>query len=158
MNESLDFGGERQSLVGARVIKRLDAEKIACEQQQLAVAVQQSKGKHSHKTLKRLHSPLAIGSQQHLRIGAAAKLMSELLEFTAQLEVVVDLAVVDDMQAAVCSAHWLPAGLAQIQDRKPAVNQDQFRIASGGGPPLHALRFTVAVEKVSIVVGAAMPQ
>ncbi len=73
--------------------------------------------------LKRSHAvvaPLLVRADDHLRVGLRAEAVAAALELAAQLAVVVDLAVVHELQRAVVARERLHPRVAQVDDREPA--------------------------------------
>ncbi len=67
---------------------------IACEDDPAAGTVDQHEREHSLEPLETVATPALAGGQQHLGVAAAAKRIPLRRERGAQLDVVVDLAVV----------------------------------------------------------------
>ena len=78
-------------------------------------------GEHADEPVERRLAPLRVGSQQHLGIGVGAETVPGRLKLVAQLEVVVDLAVVDDPVAAVGVGHRLLRRVGEVDDAEPTM-------------------------------------
>ena len=76
---------------------------------------------HAEEAMKAVFAPLPIGREQDLAVGVRRELVPFGPQLVPQLEVVVDLAVEDEMVAAGCVGHRLQPGLAEIDDREPPV-------------------------------------
>jgi hypothetical protein len=59
---------------------------------------------------------LLIGVEQHFGIAGRGEAMTKALELAPQLHVVVNLAVEDESETPVATAHGLIAGARQIED------------------------------------------
>ena len=98
----LDLGREGQPAVRIRVVdERLFAQPIARQQQQVPPAVPQRHGEHAPQPLDTLDAVLLVRVDDDFGVGLRRKPMPAAFEVLAQLEEVVDLAVVDDADAAV---------------------------------------------------------
>ena len=73
-------------------------------------------GEHADQAVQGRHAPFPKGVQHHLGIGLRAKAVAALDQLSAQVAIIVDLAVVDDPPIAVGIRHRHAAGLAQIDD------------------------------------------
>ncbi len=67
--------------------------------------------------------------QQDLGVGPRLKGAALPDQLVAQLEVVVDFAVKDEVEAPIGSGHRLPAGRRQVEDRQPAVQEEGLDFA-----------------------------
>src|SRR2546422_1205057 len=95
-------------------------------------------------TLFRSHQPLTVllvQVREHLSVRRTAERVAAALEISAQLAVVVDLAVVDHEDVAVLIGHRLPPRGGQVDEREPAAHQ-----------------LAVRVSEVALVVRAAVRQ
>ena len=78
-------------------IQRLLAGAIACKIQRLLLSVPNGEGKHAFEPTGQTLAPLAVAVQKNFRIAViGAEAMPALLEFAAQIAVVIDFAVEDD--------------------------------------------------------------
>ncbi len=140
--QRLQLGAEQEQPAELCPVQRLDAEPIANERQRAVAAVPHRDREHADQPLdRRLDAERGEGFQHHLGVGMAAKANAARLEFGAQLVVIVDLAVVDDDEAAVGGDHRLVAGRREIDNGKPPVRKRD----PGFG-----------VDPDAVIVGAAM--
>jgi hypothetical protein len=70
---------------------------------------------------------------QDLGIRVASEAVSVLLELTAKIQEIVDRAIEYHCYPAIVGAHGLPPGIAQVEDRRPAMTKNSMR------PDLNAL-------------------
>src|SRR5205807_450080 len=110
-----------------RVIKRLDAEPVAGEEERLAVAVPQRKSEHAAEALHAVLAPLLPGVNDDLGVAPGTKYVTRAHELGDQLLVVVDLAVEDDDDAAVLVEKRLLPG-RKVDDRQAPVPEAQSRL------------------------------
>src|SRR5215211_3946790 len=71
--------------------------------------------------MKAVFAPFPIGREQDLAVGFRRELVPFGPQFVPQLEVVVDLAVQDEVVAAGGVGHGLQPGLAEVDDCEPPV-------------------------------------
>ena len=120
--QRLQLGRERQRAAGDAVVERLDPEAVAREEQALLEPVPQRDREHAPQVLDERRPPLLVQMDQHLRVALRGEPVSRALEPLAQLAVVVDLAVLHDLDAAVLVADRLVRAL-QVDDRQPPRGQ-----------------------------------
>ena len=120
-DERLELGSEDEpAFRQQRIVQRLDAEPVARQEQRFAVAVPQRESEHSAEPLDAILAPLLPRMDDDLGVALGPEDVAEARELGDQLLVVVDLAVVDDDDAAVLvEQRLLPR--RQIDDRQPAV-------------------------------------
>ena len=130
--QRLGLRGEahRPAVVGP--VERLDAQRIARQQQRALLGVPQAEGEHAAQLLHHVGAAVGIELQQHLGVGAAAEGVAARGQFLAQLAVIVDLAVEGDGVAAAGAVHRLRAGLAQVDDGEPLMGEPRAPV---GGKP-----------------------
>ena len=121
-----DFRGKNKIGTGLRIVQRLDAHRIARDEQAMAAGVPQGEGKHAAELCQAIFSPARIGFQQDFSIGVADKTCAGFLEFVPNVAEVVDLAVVDDPVAGFGIVHGLVSQRREIKNRQPAVAQADF--------------------------------
>jgi len=105
--KGLDFGGEDQPFLIPRVVERLDAESIACDEQATSGAIPDREGEHAPEAVDALRAQLLVEIQDDFRISVGAKAVPPLFEPGALFLKVVDFAVVDDPQGSVLRGHRL---------------------------------------------------
>jgi len=96
----LDLGREGDAVRGGDGIERLDAEAVARRKQARLPRVPDQEGPHAPEAAQAILAPLGVGREQHLAVGAAAEGVAACLHLLPQLEVIVDLAVEDEVEAA----------------------------------------------------------
>jgi hypothetical protein len=124
-----------------RAEQRLDPEPIAGEEHPVPGTVQDGKGEHAAQAGGHGRTLLLVEVHQHLGVGAAAEGVAPAPKLRSQLRMVIDLAVENDLDAAILVRHRLRTGRRQVQQGEPAMNQ----LAPGIGI-------------VAAAVGAAMSQ
>ena len=106
----------------------------------LAGRVPDCDGEHPAQPLPEAGAPLLVAMHEHLGVAVRPKDVAGPLEFAGELAIVVDLAVLDDDDAAVFAADRLVAA-GQVDDRE----------APRGDPDpavdVHALRVGAAVDE-----------
>src|SRR5207249_3215339 len=102
------------------VVERLDAEAVARAEESSTPAVPERERPHPVEPLDARVTPLLVGGEDHLGVGGAVEAAALRLELGAQLAVVVDLTVVDELQRAVLACKRLQAGIGEVDDREPA--------------------------------------
>ena len=126
--DRLDLAGEEQHLAlavrrgHAGDVERLDAEVVAGQGEPLLLAVPDGQAEHPVEPVERVGAPLRERLQHHLGVGVGGEGAAERDELLAQVEVVVDLAVVRDRVATVGGVHRLLA-VRDVDDRQPPVGQ-----------------------------------
>ena len=125
-----DLGREHQGPlpVGVRVaadVERLDAERIAGQQELARVVVPEREREHPAQHRHRVGPPEREQAQHDRRVAARLERLAGLLEVAPQILEVVDLAVEDDGPVAAAGAvgHRLVAGGRQVDDRETTVPQ-----------------------------------
>src|SRR5262249_62353151 len=69
----------------------------------------------------RAFAPDRIGTQKHLAVGLGREHLALGAQLLAQLDVIVDLAVEDQLETAIGRCHGLMAALSEIDDCQPAM-------------------------------------
>ena len=122
-HQRLGLGGEREALPVPLVVEGLDPQAIAGAEELAPAAVPDREREHPVEQREALAPVTPVGGEDHLRIARALEALPLALELRAQLDVVVDLAVVGDPALAERVAHRpVPAG-AQVDDREAPVDQ-----------------------------------
>ena len=115
--------GHRDALSVVGHVQRLDAVRVAGEEEPLLRSVPERKGVHPPQVLDHVPSVLGVEVQQHLRVGVRRKLIPFCLELSSKPLIVVDFSVVAHDERPVVSVHRLRAPLRKIEDRQPPVGQ-----------------------------------
>ena len=118
--DGFDFGSEEQPPVDESPVERLHAETIAREEQPPARGVPDGEREHAPKPIDTGITPLLVGMDDGLGVGAGSIAMARLLEFLADGGVVVDLAVEHDPDRLVFVGERLMTG-CQVHDAQPSV-------------------------------------
>ena len=123
--QRLDFRRERDAAVVHAVIKRLDADPIPNQPQLTLARIPQRNRKHAAEAVQALDAPLLECVEDDFRIGVIRlpRVPADGLELAADLGVVVNLAVEDDLQQTVLIAHRLVRDGRQVDDREAAMPQ-----------------------------------
>src|SRR6266567_1791327 len=103
-------------------MKRLHAEPVTSEEQCFAVAIPQRKSEHASKALDAVLAPLLPRVNNHLGIAFGPEAVAEAYQFRDELPIVVDLAVIDNDDAAVLVEQWLLSG-RQVDDGQAPVTE-----------------------------------
>ena len=104
-------------------VERLHAEAVTRAKNRTPTAVPERECPHAVEAFDALLAPLFVSAQDHLGVGRAPKPVAECFELAAQLTVVVDLAVVHELECTVVACERLHPGIAQIDDREPSESQ-----------------------------------
>ena len=150
----LDPGQERQQRlrlgraderpVDDRVEERLDAEAVARAEEALLGLVPEREREHAAEPVERFRSPAVVRAEHDLHVRRRAELGEP--ELVAELDVVVDLAVVRDPVAALVR-HRLVAGL-EVDDREAPVAE--AGVATLVEPHALAVRAAMAEQLVHV--------
>src|SRR5256885_4883342 len=127
-------------------VERLDPQPVAREQQLTGILVEPGQPPHAVEALEGLLAPDLECVQDDLGVAARTKLDSASLQFAAQLQVVVDLAVVDQHLAAGWRRHRLLAGLRQILNGETHAPERESRGADATLPTAVAVRAAVRLD------------
>ena len=115
--QGLGLGGEAEVAAEVRKEERPDAEAVTGEEELAPLAVPDGKRKVPVQAQEELGTPLLVGVSDHLGVRAGRKGVTEPLQLLAELDVVVELAVLHDPEAAALVGEWLVAAL-EIDDRE----------------------------------------
>src|SRR5690348_8208239 len=108
-------------------VERFDAEPIAHEPEASITSVPKGEGEHADEAPHSgMHAPFRARLDDYLRIRVSAERVPLRLQLIADLNCVVDLAVVRQHKTAIAREHRLRSGWRKIHDRKTT--------ASGGEP------------------------
>ena len=134
------LGGELEPVAVGPVVERLDPVAVAREHEPPAGRVPERDREHPAQAPEEGRALLLVQVDEHLGVAVRAEGVAGALELAAQLWVVVELAVLDDVDGAVLVRYRLVAGL-EVDDREPAGGE-------ADGP----------VDEDSVAVGAAVEQ
>ena len=112
-------GAQRPPVIG--VIKRLDAERIAGQQQALPLVVPKGQGEHAPEPFGHGRAVAAIEVQQDLGVGLGVEAMALLFELAAQRPEVINLAIIGDVKAV--QLHRLGGACVGVDDRQAPMRQ-----------------------------------
>src|SRR5438067_10623346 len=101
-------------------VERLHAEAVTRAIKRTPAAVPERECPHAVEAFDALLAPLFVPAQDRLGVGRAPKSVAKCFELGAQFTVVVDLAVVDELECTVVACERLHPGIAQIDDREPS--------------------------------------
>ena len=142
--KGLELGAEQKRIVGPAIVEGLDAQAIANERERLLLGIPQGEAEHPvQATEGPFDAPRGARLQENLGVRVADEMLSFPFQVPANVEKVVDLAVVGDHIAAAMRGHGLVAGGGEIQDRQPAAGERNARRL---------------ICPHSAVVGSAMPE
>ena len=161
--QCLGLRGKAQRPAVVRPVERLDAERIARQQQLARARVPQAEGEHAAQSPDHRRAAIGIELQQHLGVGFAVELVALGLQLRAQFAVVVDFAVEGDREPAVGALHGLGATLRQVDDRQPPMGKADTPVGTGplaaavgaarGHAIVHASEFDPVDRRGDIEVG-----
>ena len=116
-------GGEGESVGGVGEIKRLDPQPVAYQHQSATLTLVDREREHALQASDAVGAPGVVCLEDDLGVAAGKKPVAERDEFVAQLAVIVDAAVEDDVEAEVWVRHRLLRLLAEIDHLQAAVTQ-----------------------------------
>src|SRR5215469_16933741 len=113
---SFELGGKDDAAMAAQIVQRLDAERIARQNQLTRAFVEQGKREHTAEPAQRRRAPAAPGLHDDLGVRLSSEGDTASNQLGLQCPVVVQLTVVDDrqpilVQRLVCSS-------AEVDDRQ----------------------------------------
>ena len=117
--ERLELAREHETTPFEPVVEGLDAEAVARAEELATLPVPDRERPHPVEPLDAASAPLVVGGEDHLGVRAGAEAVTAGLELTPELEVVVDLAVVDESIPILRIGHRLPPRRREIENREP---------------------------------------
>ncbi|MNO78022.1 hypothetical protein D3C76_691470 [compost metagenome] len=123
--DRLDLRAEQQPLLMLSIIKWLDPQAVAHQQQVTVAPIEHGEGKHAIQVFTALLAPFQISVQHHFGVAAGEKVMAGQTQTLAQRLVVVDLAGIDQRHLVAIGkavGHRLHATV-EVEDRQPPVAQ-----------------------------------
>src|SRR5262249_29148276 len=117
--EGRRLGGERNAEIALRHIHRLDAERIARKRQGVARRIVERKRIHATQAVTETRVPRV--EHVHDRLAVAPRAESLVGENAAELEIIVDLAVADEL--AMIGAVQRLVSTSQVDDRQALVDK-----------------------------------
>jgi hypothetical protein len=117
------LGGEHERAVLPAVVERFHAEPVPRAEQLTVLRVPQREREHTVETAQAVGAPAPVCGEHDFGVGAGLEPLAGRFQLLAQLDVVVDLAVVRDPRLALDIADRVVACSAQVDDRKPAIHQ-----------------------------------
>jgi hypothetical protein len=99
----------------------------------LALPIPDRERKVAVEPVERRCAPFLERGEEHLGVTRCVEARTTRAQLFSQLDMVVDLAVVNDPEAAVCARHRLAASGGQVEDRATAVAEDDRRIHEQSG-------------------------
>ena len=121
--QRLGLRGEAQGPAIVGIVERLDAERIAGQQEPALPRIPQAEGEHAAQRLDHGRAALLVELQHHLGVGVGTEATALGFELGLELAVIVDLAVEGDGERAVGAVHRLRAALGKIDDGEPPVGE-----------------------------------
>src|SRR5207302_11261533 len=118
--EGARLAREHEPAIVEPVVERLDPEAVARAEEPAPRFVPERERPHAVEALHAAFAPLAVGGEDDLGVSRAAEAVALRFELAPQLSVVVDLAVVNQLERAVLARERLVSRLAQVDDREPA--------------------------------------
>src|SRR6185436_478005 len=118
--ERTNLGGEGQAAVGQiKIIKWLDAETVAGEEQAATTLIPDSKSENAAQVVRAIVSPCFVSVRDYLRITARPKNVTARFEFRAHCQVVVNFSVLRRPDALVfIRERLMPTG--EVNDAQTA--------------------------------------
>ena len=132
--DRLDLAGEHPLPVEPRVEQRLHAVAIARQHQAPVARIVDGEREDAAQPGDQLLAPLLVQMDQHLGIGRPPEAMPAFLELPTQRLMIVDLAVVHDVDAPILVGHRLPPGRRQIDEGEPAMHELTVLVAMAAAP------------------------
>ncbi len=133
--KGFEFRAEGQPVACAAVVEGLFAHAVAGQVQDAVLAVPEGEGEHAGEPGQGwFHAPGLERGQHDLgvRVPAPGRQVGDgLFQLPAQLEEVVDFAVVDEHVAARGGVHGLGSGLGQVEDGQPPVAEPEPGVGVG---------------------------
>ena len=123
----LEFGGEDEGAGVIAVMQRLDAEAVARQEQPTLSGIPDGEGPHAIEAQLALLSPLRIGGEDDLAVGVGDETVAEATQLLAQLEIVVDLAVIGQPVAPLGIGHRLAGPFGEVEDGEPTMAEPKPR-------------------------------
>ena len=121
--QCLGLRGEAQRPAVIRPVERLDAQRIAREQQGPLLGIPQAEGEHATQLGNHVGAAVGIELQHHLGVGIAAEAIAARHQFVAQFPVIIDLAVEGNGVTPASAVHRLRAIGAEVDDGEPLVGK-----------------------------------
>src|SRR5215472_10444597 len=120
--QCLHLGSEIQGVVVEGVKQGLDPESVTSSKQRAMVVVPDNEGEFSTQLMQALRSEILVEVERYLAVRACAQPMPGSLELALDRLVAVELAVGDDLTAAVLTRNRLSAG-REVNDAEPRVSE-----------------------------------
>jgi hypothetical protein len=115
--QGLQLGSEGKQPVLGAVVERLDPEAVPGEHKRALPRVPEREREHTPQLSDELRAVLLVEVDEHFGVALGGEPMAAPLETVPELAVVVDLAVLDDMDRPVFVSDWLIAAF-EIDDGK----------------------------------------
>src|SRR5205823_14212081 len=115
-------------------VERLHPKTIPRDDQRALAGVPPGHGEHPAHARERRRAILDEQSEQHFRVAARRKLVSARFEIAAQLAVVVDLSVEDDVVPAVRGRDRLVSVWSGIDDGETTMDEEHVMLDRQPGP------------------------
>lgn len=115
-HQRLDLRSEAEGAAVIGIVKRLDPQRIARDEQFLPPRIPDREGIHAAHALQHVRAAPLIELEQHFAVALAGEHRALGDQLGADRLVIVDLAIEGQHQAAVMVRHWLCAGGRQVDD------------------------------------------
>src|SRR5690349_139825 len=133
LEDSLDFRSEDERAINRRVVKRVDAEMIAGEEESAVLPVVNDKGKLAVDLVKEVHAMLLVEMKQDLNIRSGSEPMALCDQSLFQLDVVEDLAIAQQHHGTVFVVYRLIATLQIDNAQTPEAQRHRVVDEVSGG-------------------------
>ena len=149
--QGLDLRGEKEAGTVPRVEERLLTQAVPSEEE--AVPVPDGEGEHADEALEAARPPLSVGIDDHFGVAAGREPVASAFELLSQLDVVEELSVTGDPEAAAPAGQGLVAALP-VDDGQPPDPELHRRVpenalivrAAVGQQPRHGRDVAAAVD------------
>jgi hypothetical protein len=121
------------------VIKRFDAEPVAGAEQEVRSKVVKTEGPHPVEFIKAVATPFLIGLQDYFRIRLSSEFVAEVFQLFAELDIIINFAVIGDPLGSVIIGHRLMAFLRKLDDTQSPVAQGKIMAPRRLDPRLPAI-------------------
>jgi hypothetical protein len=122
VRQCFNFRGDVPDAVALRAIERLDADVVAADQEFAVGVVEQDEAEHPVELRRERRAVLNVCTQDHFGVTRLVEKMAARGQLAAQLLVIVDLSVQDNMQVALGIGYRL-ARMRALDDRETVRRQ-----------------------------------
>src|SRR5205085_9369329 len=139
----LDLGRKGGAACARHDVERLDPKPVPRGEEPLSLVVPHEEREHAEKADEAGLAPGRVGGEQDLAVTLRGERVPFGLQFLAQLDIIVDLAVENEVKPAARVGHGLQSGVRYVDDREAAMAE---RDRTGRGrelAPARAVRPTM---------------